>query len=1647
MNDPSSEGEDFDRLADSYLARLRRGERPSLSEYVERHPDLADQILDLFPALVEMEGMKPGSGGETTGSFLSPNSDLTDTGIPAQLGDYRILRRLGIGGMGVVYEARRESLSAHVALKVLHARHRQDAVFLARFRNEARSAARLHHTNIVPVFDFGDQAGILYYVMQYIPGQGLDRVLVDVRRLRAAHPGVGPPPDLAAPPDALAKTVAHGLVTGHFRARSDPHQSVALPRTEQDEPDSTSTERDRPPDGVRSSLQGSGASLTADGHARYYREVARIGSMVADALAYAHGLGVVHRDIKPSNLLLDARGNAWVTDFGLAKFAEGDDLTATGDVLGTLRYMAPERFAGQADARSDVYALGATLHEMLALRPAFDASDRPELIRQILDEPPPSLRSIDRRIPRDLETIVHKALSREPAGRYQTAGAMADDLRLFLQDRTIKGRRSTTSERLWRWCRRNPFVAGSAAALAATVVAALVVVSVALWHADHARRLAERRRIAAERSEADARYQKAQAELGFAQARRAVDDYLNKVTDSPALKARGLQPLRRDLLASALQFYDRFLREHAAAPGLEAELAAAQLRVAKVQIELDDKESARKSARAAQALFEPLARVESNIAARIGLVEAACYSNEHQRAVSLGERVVAAFPEDPRAQEVVADAYDRLGSARSDSADFLGAMNAQQRSLALREALAAQTGGTRDHELGLSENLNNIGILLARLGRVGEALPLVRRALARARAAQGRQPGDYEINISLLILSFNVASLEYRLGLQDQALQTNADGLRATRELTSLNPDVPEYARMRCQAARDRSDWLERLGRREEALAALREAVDVSRAPVLARSTSLPAEQRVFYAVNAARCAQRIARLHPQSTTDERTEQERLLEWATVNLRRAVEGGYRNAASVFSSADFDALRLRPDFQALLVQARESSAEVGKKASSSLADEAYRGASQSAPETRSALPRELPAGGDKGASRYAMGIIQTQLKQFDDARRSLTDALREQERLVRDDPRNRRHHLDLARTNCALGDVALQTKDFAAALSWWAAGRKIVIKLLRDVFHNEGMTEEAALLLIPQGEVLSDWGLWDDAAAALGPALRNYQSVDAFRELREGLVCLMRDDLDAYRHICARALKRFGSTDVANCATDLACMGALRPDSGIEPATLVALGEQGLKRADLDLAAGWPLIYMALAYHRAARYDDALAQLDRYDKSNQFGTRGQDELTAFGRAIRALVLANMGQKETARHALDEARRWQAELGRRELSAPITDPINVGFFGWSELRTLFVEAEAAVEDRPPRRNPWSSLSTAWSEARVGHIDRARAALERLEAAWDADAEILAARAHVRAAIGDADGARQDTEAALRIEPQNVLALCDRGRIALAQRRYDEATRDFAHALDRMAEGREIYAERYGVDTLLASADECFRRAVALRPGDRQLWIARGRYLAWHGRWKEAAEAYGHTIRPGPIFYEWVEYGSVLVLADDLAGYRRLCDQLAQQMARPGPRETIGRPAQTLELAVRLATLHRASGIDPRRAVEWADAALRRDAVQIASRYAAGAARYRAGQFDQAVNDLQSSILRDPSWPGNQLNWCALALAHHRLGRMDEARNWYDQAKIVMVSNARRASTEPVPPPNFYMIDYLEGQVLLREAQLAGLDRRAE
>jgi serine/threonine protein kinase/Flp pilus assembly protein TadD len=540
-------GDLIGELAEEFLNRHRGGERPSVEDYAAAHRELAAEIRRLFPALLMMEQLRPETGDS------SGDQAAVQGSAPERLGDYRILREVGRGGMGVVYEAEQESLGRRVALKVLSAHGLRNPKQLLRFHREARAAGRLHHTHIVPVFGVGESDGQHYYVMQFIPGLGLDAVLEELKRLRGAPSQEGTPAPTAVGGAPSAADAARSLMKGGFAVAPKQETSEERPAPAR----ATAAAAANPLPSVVLPGQAGGSSA-ADSTSRYARTVALVGLQVAEALDYAHRQGILHRDIKPSNLLLDGRGTVWVADFGLAKAADSDDLTHTGDIVGTVRYMAPERFAGRCDARSDVYALGLTLYELLARRPAFAKSDQAELIRQVTHEEPSRLRSLDPTIPRDLETVVHKAIEREPIRRYSDAAALAEDLRRFVEGRPIRARRVSPLEHAWRWCRRNP--AGAALVVA---VLALVGLSVggALW--------VQQQRAEAARSEAwQAAERRARAGL---RAGRASDAVVALMDQAARLRQQGLWTEARTVLAQANGRLDE-----ADAPDLRARVGQAQ---------------------------------------------------------------------------------------------------------------------------------------------------------------------------------------------------------------------------------------------------------------------------------------------------------------------------------------------------------------------------------------------------------------------------------------------------------------------------------------------------------------------------------------------------------------------------------------------------------------------------------------------------------------------------------------------------------------------------------------------------------------------------------------------------------------------------------------------------------------------------------------------------------------------------------------------------------------------------------------------------------------------------------------------------------------------------------------------------------------
>jgi len=423
-------------ILEEFLTKLEAGSPLNPEEIAERCPGLAEPLKACLASLEFLHEASLSLRDSARPELPAMTECLSES---RRVGDFELVREIGRGGMGVVYEAQQISLGRRVALKVLPFAAALDARQLQRFKNEAQAAACLHHTNIVPVFGVGSERGVHYYAMQYIEGQTLAAIIKNLRSGKECGlPGVTAEPS-----------------GGH----------AALP---------------------------SQAAEDRAGCQAHVRAAALLFMQAALALEHAHQLGVVHRDIKPANLLVEAgcpipaagteaEANGvrlWVTDFGLAHCRQGQaGLTVTGDLVGTLRYMSPEQAGAQpigVDHRTDIYSLGATLYEFLALAPAFNGDLRHELLRQIAIEEPRLVRKVNKGVPADLETIVLKAMAKNRDERYPTAQEMASDLGRFLRDEPILARPISLMNRARRWGRRHQGVmlsAGVALLAALTVLA------------------------------------------------------------------------------------------------------------------------------------------------------------------------------------------------------------------------------------------------------------------------------------------------------------------------------------------------------------------------------------------------------------------------------------------------------------------------------------------------------------------------------------------------------------------------------------------------------------------------------------------------------------------------------------------------------------------------------------------------------------------------------------------------------------------------------------------------------------------------------------------------------------------------------------------------------------------------------------------------------------------------------------------------------------------------------------------------------------------------------------------------------------------------------------------------------------------------
>jgi serine/threonine protein kinase/tetratricopeptide (TPR) repeat protein len=718
----------LERLIESLTDRLQAGESINLEEFISQHPDQAEQLRQLLPALEVLADLGRSAARRVP---LGPEAG-PEIG---ELGDYRIIREVGRGGMGVVYEARQISLNRRVALKVLPFAAALDPRQLQRFHNEAQAAAGLHHTHIVPVFAVGVERGVHYYAMQFIEGETLASIIGELREIEERDRADRTESKETAP--SVASRLAGGGLAPPEPSRVGRGSPDPAPNTTEGlQLSRTAPATAAPASGPLSS--------TSNRTSAFFRTVAALAVQAAEALEHAHSLGIVHRDIKPANLLLDTRGDLWVTDFGLAQVqAEaGLTLTLTGDVLGTLRYMSPEQALGRralVDHRSDIYSLGETLYELLTLRPAIEGSDRQEILRRIAFEEPSGLREHNPALPRELETIVLKAMSKEAEGRYPTAQELAEDLQRFLEHKPIRARRPSLMERAAKWARRHTAVVASGLMLLVLSVIGFALATLLIWR---------------EQGRTQRAYQ-AEAQLRQ-KARKAVDEMYRQVTQQLLIEKPDVEKVRREFLEKALAYYRDFAVTPDADPAARHEAARALLRVGDIEREL------------------------------VGAPEA---EGAYRQAIALLDDLTGHYPDEPAYRDDLARCHEVLGFALSNAHRLLEAERSYRRGLALAERLAADFPQEPGYQRRVASLCINLGTVLHQTARFQELDVLLRRARDRLARLVQTFPQDTLPKRELATINNNLAALHIDIGRWEEAEDEIRAAIGLYRERSAEHPD------------------------------------------------------------------------------------------------------------------------------------------------------------------------------------------------------------------------------------------------------------------------------------------------------------------------------------------------------------------------------------------------------------------------------------------------------------------------------------------------------------------------------------------------------------------------------------------------------------------------------------------------------------------------------------------------------------------------------------------------------------------------------------------------------------------------------------------------------------------------------------------
>jgi WD40 repeat protein/serine/threonine protein kinase len=1573
-----------------------------------------------------------------------------------QLGDYRIVHEIGRGGMGVVYKAIQVSLGRLVALKLLPPQMLGDDQRRHRFEREARAAGRLHHTNIVPVFGVGEHEGTPYYVMQFIPGVGLDAVVGELKRRQT---GAGRSPHAATTTTLTASRPENGAGTTDTASGTGADMAAAPTPEGGLLPDRCST--------VSLSLlgcgQGSDDAATGARRMSFFKSVAGIGVQVADALEYAHSQGILHRDIKPSNLLLDHRGTVWVTDFGLAKASGQEDLTRTGDLLGTLRYMPPEAFEATSDARGDVYALGLTLYELLALRPAFATTDRGRLIRQVTEGEAERLGRIEPAIPRDLETIVHMAMGREPGRRYPTAAALADDLRRFIEGRPIRARPVSTAERAWRWCRRNPWLAGAAGAAAAGLAAVVVI---ALAYA--AEQGAAKRKIGGLVAELE-------TALGVSGRRLAARNHERARTHFE----RGRAACERGEIGPGL--LDLLESWRSAVDAGDADLAHA----------------ARASLSAWQRQAPRLVRQFSH--ANDGSVRCVAQSPDGKTVATgstdqtarLWDAATGALMGAPLAHQAAVRALafspdgKTLLTAAGDAACLWDAATGRprgarlQHATAVREVKFSPDGKTvltvsNDFTARLWDAATGraIGAPLTHRGRVNDAAfspdgkavltgsedgtarlwdpvtchpigrPLTHRANCVAFSPDSKTvlTGGYDKTAQLWeaatgqplgfalthqgavdVVAFSPDGTTILTGSQDNTarLWDTATGSPIGPPLSHQGPVFTvAFSRDGTTALTASQDGTARLWdvATGQSLAApvhnhgVPGSVAVGSDGMTVLATIGDSTARLWDATPERPCG--LPLIHQGRVNDVAFSRDGKAvltgcEDGTARLWDTATGQpigpplrHREAVLVVAFS--------PDGKTVLTASRDGTMRLWDFATGRPLG-AFRGHRQALRELAfSPDGKTLLTGGDDTTARLWNATT----------RRPIGVPLRH------------RAAVTLVAFS-ADGKIALTASADGSARRWDAAtGRPIGDPVThggaRVAFSPDGKT------VVAGGHDDTTARFWDTATGAptgLSIPLPGGVAWLSFSRDGTGLLTAAAD----------------GTLRLWDAATGRPIGAPVQHRAKVFTADLSADGQRILSGFGEKLARVWDIAATGQPLgpplaHRASVSKVAFSPDGRTALSVTDGNEAllwdvselPDDLAHvedWVHVITGLALDDLGalthlQGGDWRQRHD---RIRAQGGLPEAEAR-----------WRLDPVLFGPEPTARARAWAQRQQWAAAAAAFTEAVAARpldtavrLERARFYAARMEPA-KADADY--ARAY---ALGNRDEALVDAIVAseglfrrvVAESPDSAAPLwAKHGALRLTESRWDDAADDFARELELLPGDRRWQSARSRRALALAQWDQAYARLLELQPDDGQLWCARGRYHALRSRWDQAAADFARGVeRAAPASEECFEHACLRLIVGDDDGYRAFVVELERAACR------LDDPFAAYVLA-RSAVVAAAPVVDPERVIRWAERAVA-SSLNGWNLHTLGVAHYRAGRLDEAIKRLEESNAGDWGEQGRMQNRLVLAMAHQRLGHLAQARalldavtRWWSGIEAARIDGA-------VAMP---LTDWLPLQLFRREAE---------